>query len=63
MNLWLKSLAPRRVDNMAHAVLKKKGVVPLAVARVIAGGPSIANRAFRTRSGVIAALLSCVRLV
>jgi hypothetical protein len=24
MNLWLKLLAPRRVDNMAHAVLKKK---------------------------------------
>jgi hypothetical protein len=63
MNLWLKLLAPRRVDNMAHAVLKKEAVVPLAVARVIAGGPSTANRAFRTRSGVIATLLSCVRLV
>jgi len=24
MNVWLKLLAPRRVDNMAHAVLKKK---------------------------------------
>jgi hypothetical protein len=24
MNLWLKLLAPRRVDNMAHGVLKKK---------------------------------------
>ena len=24
MNLWLKLLAPRRVDNMAHAVSRKK---------------------------------------
>jgi hypothetical protein len=24
MNLWLKLRAPGRVDNMAHAVLKKK---------------------------------------